>query len=148
MRYLILGTLVIVIFTFAAREVAAQPRTCVRADIAETFVLPDGSRHPAGRLRICLDQEFSPVAGLHTIVADQAAARFTSRRTKVEGADHEGSRIAFVRDGSGALALRGYTLARGSRVEAYWIQPARTRVVASAPPPPADTVWLAAAVIP
>ena len=149
MRYLILGTLVIAIFTFAAREVAAQPRACIRADVAEAFVLPDGSRHPAGQLRICLDRDYSPVAGLHTIAADgRTSGRFLSRRTRAEAADQDGSMIAFVRDASGTLALRGYTLARGGRVEAYWMAPARSGAAATASQPTADTVWLAAAVMP
>jgi len=44
--------------------------------------------------------------------------------------------------------LRGYTLARGGRVEAYWMAPARSGAVATASHPTADTVWLAAAVMP
>jgi hypothetical protein len=149
MRYLILGTLVIVIFTFAAREVAAQPRACVRADIAETFVLPDGSQHPAGQLRICLDRDYSPVAGLHTIAADgHATGRFLSRRVKPEVGSPEAPQVAFVRDAAGVLVLRGYTLAHGGRVDAYWMAPARSGAVATASRPTADTVWLAAAVMP
>jgi len=83
MRYLIPGTLVILIVTLAARDVAAQPRTCVRADIAEPFLLPDGSIHPAGALSICLDRAYSPVAGLHSIAAaDGARGTFLSRRIR------------------------------------------------------------------
>lgn len=149
MRHLILGTLVTVIFTFAAREVAAQPRACVRADIAETFVLPDGSQHPAGQLRICLDRDYSPVAGLHTIAADgHTTGMFLSRRIKPEVGSAGASQVAFVRDAGGVLVLRGYMLARGDRVESYWMAPARSGAVAKAPPPAADTVWLAAVVIP
>jgi hypothetical protein len=98
--------LVIVIFTFAAREVAAQPRACVRADIAETFVLPDGSQHPAGPLRICLDRDYSPVAGLHTIAADgRTSGMFLSRRVKPEVDSPHAPQVAFVRDASGVLCF-------------------------------------------
>ena len=149
MRYLIFGTVVIGIFTFAAREVAAQPRACVRADIAESFLLPDGSQHPAGQLRICLDRDYSPVAGLHTIAADgRTSGRFVSRRVRPEVGSPNAPQVAFTRDAAGLLVLRGYTLARGGRVEAYWMAPARSGAVATASQPAADTVWLAAAVMP
>ena len=154
MRYLILGSAVIAIFTFAAREVAAQPRACVRADIGEGFVLPDGSAHPAGRLRICLERDYSPVAGLHTIAADgHANGRFLSRRVKPEVGNAEAPQLAFVRDASGVLVLRGYTLARNGEVEAYWLERPRDRrtvpagvQMAQAPAAASDTVWLAAVV--
>jgi len=59
--------------------------------------------------------------------------------------------MAFVRDGTGALVLRGYTVRRNGNMEAYWLQaPRGRRAVAPASlltkAPSADTVWLAAAV--
>ena len=150
MRYFELaGTIALVILTFGARQVEAQPRTCVRATVEEPFVLPDGSRHPAGLLRICLDRDYSPVSGLHTIVSeDRGPGWFLSRRNRVEGEDAASPRMAFVRDSSGALRLRGYTLARGHRVEAYWIEPPRGVHVAAAPAPADQTLWVAAVVVP
>jgi hypothetical protein len=149
----IAGIACVALGTLAATEVAAQPRTCVRAMIEEPFVLPDGSEHPAGLLRICLDRAYSPVAGLHTIVAgDHVAGKFLSRRMKPEGVTSDSPQVAFVRDAAGALWLRGYTLTRGDAVEAYWIAPPRERrTVVRAPSPTAsntETVWLAAAAIP
>ena len=151
MRYLVLGSLVIVIFTFAARDTMAAPRTCVRAEIEEAYVLPDGSRQPAGLLQICLDRDYSPVAGLHSVAAGgRAQGAFLSRRMKTEGGEAEAARFAFVRDASGVLVLRGYTVPRSGNVEAYWLaSPRGTRadrmessVVAAARAP--GTVWLAA----
>lgn len=145
------GVLALVIVTFSAREAVAQPRTCVRADIEEPFVLPDGSRHEAGLLRICLDRDYSPVAGLHSIVAgDARSGTFLSRRVKPEATAQAGPQLAFVRDAQGALVLRGYMLERRGAVEAYWLEvPRRKRalppesLVAAAPE--TGTIWLAAA---
>ena len=152
MRYLILGTLVILLFTLAPREAEAQPRTCVRADVAEPFVLPDGSSQSAGLLRICLERNYSPVAGLHTVSAGgHAGGRYLSRRVHPEAGPLHAPQLAFVRNRAGVLVLRGYTLARGGDVEAYWLEaPRGTRtpepeaLIAQAPVPP--TVWLAAVV--
>ena len=139
----------------AVTAAAAQPPTCVRASIAEPFVLPDGTRHPAGTLRICLDRDYSPVAGLHTIVAaDGTAGAFLSRREKAET---EASRavpmIAFVRDASQSLALLGYTIPRGEQTLVYWIESPRGRrtapreslVVRDAGAE--ETLWLAASAV-
>ena len=150
MRYTVVvaGMVAFLTVVFAWREAGAQPRACVRADVAEAFVLPDGSQHPAGQLRICLDRDYSPVAGLHTIAADgRTSGMFLSRRVKPEVDSPDAPQVAFVRDASGVLVLRGYTLARGGRVEAYWMAPARSGAVATASQPTADTVWLAAAVM-
>ena len=150
MRYLeFAGALALVIVTSAAGHVEAQPRTCVRATVDEPFVLPDGSRHPAGLLRICLDRDYSPVSGLHTIVSeDHTPGWFLSRRIRVEGEDAASPRMAFVRDSSGALRLRGYTLARGIRVEAYWIEPPRGVRLAATAASADQTLWIAAVVVP
>jgi len=145
MRYVILGTLAILIVVFAARDAGAQPRACVRADMAEGFVLPDGSAHPAGQLRICLDRDYSPVAGLHSIATDgRASGRFLSHRVKPEVRTTEAPQLAFVRDASGVLVLRGYTLARNGSVEGYWLDAPRGARMAQAPAAVSGTVWLAA----
>jgi len=147
------GVIALLIVTFAAGEAMAQPRVCVRADIAESFVLPDGSTHPPGLLRICLDRAYSPVAGLHSISAgDGARGIFFSRRIKAEGA-MASAQFAFMRDGAGALVLRGYTVPGDGQLEAYWLQRPRGRRGAApgtlvVEATPAETVWLAAAVIP
>ena len=155
MRHLELaGIFSLLLVTFAARPAIAQPRTCVRADIEEPFVLPDGSRHPAGLLRICLDRDYSPVAGLHSIVAsDQRTGTFLSRRVRPEGARQASPQLAFVRNPAGALVLRGYTLERGGKVDAYWLEPPRGKRAAPqesllARSPESGTLWLAAARIP
>ena len=151
MRHIILGTVAIGIVTFAAQHVAAQPRICVRADIEESFVLPDGSEHPAGSLRICFDRAYSPVAGLHSISADgHASGTFLSRRVNPESPTAVSPQIAFMRDGAGVLVLRGYTVERSGKVEAYWLQAPRGRRPAPdasliAKTPASATVWLAAA---
>lgn len=149
------GVIALAIVVFAAADVAAQPGVCVRAQVEEPFVLPDGARQPAGLLRICMDYKYSPVAGLHTVSAGQAAvtARFFSRRMKAEGVSTRSPQFAFVRDGAGALVLRGYTLESNGAVEVYWFEPPRRKRALSADSllakaPETGTVWLAAATIP
>jgi hypothetical protein len=93
------------------------------------------------------------VAGLHTIAADgHANGRFLSRRVKPEVGNADAPQLAFVRDGAGVLVLRGYTMTRGGSVEAYWLEAPRGKraaspasLMAQAPAPASETVWLAAA---
>ena len=137
------SVILVLIVAFAAADMAAQPRTCVRADVEEPFLLPDGSVHPAGLLRICIDRDYSPVAGLHSIAAgDGARGIFLSRRIKAEGVTNGSPRLAFVRDVAGILVFRGYTLQRRGRMETYWLKVPEALVVQTAPA--LGTIWLAA----
>jgi hypothetical protein len=111
------------ILAFAATTVAAQARSCVRATIGEPYVLPDGSRHAGGLLRICLDRAYSPVSGLHTIVAGNVSGTFLSRRGRPESGGEPAAppRILFARDARHRLHLLGYAVPASGGTEVYWI---------------------------
>jgi hypothetical protein len=102
----------------------AQSRTCVRAAVGEPFLLPDGSQHRAGPVRICLDRLYSPSCGLHTIeAADGGVGSFLSRRGRAESAAlPQAPRIFFGRDGRQRLTLLGYTVGAGDTTQVYWLQ--------------------------
>ena len=100
----------------------ADARDCVRAFIDETIALPDGSLHPAGTLRICL-QPFSPVAALHeTSIDGRTIGLFQSRR-QLRGNPPEDPRpvMIFWRDPQGGLALLGYTIPGSDHLTIYWL---------------------------
>ena len=61
--------LALIVFLVAAWTPAATAITgrCVVADVPAPVVLPDGSVHPAGPLRLCLERNLNPVAELHQI---------------------------------------------------------------------------------
>jgi hypothetical protein len=97
---------------------------CISASVPEALILPDGSLHEAGLLRICLDREFSPVAGLHRAYVDgRAVGRFLSRAGQSEAAaDDEKPFVVLRRDRRGALVLEGYADPVGGRLNTYLIQ--------------------------
>ena len=107
-----------------AAPALAQGRGCVRATVEEPFLLPDGSQHGAGPLRICLDRVYSPISGLHTIEpADGGRGWFLSRRGRAESAVlAHAPRILFGRDGRRTLLLLGYAIATGNTTQVYWLQ--------------------------
>jgi hypothetical protein len=149
------GAACLLLGSFGAPEVVAKPRSCVRVAVEEPFVLPDGSRHAAGSLRICLDREYSPVAGLHTITAgDRRAGVFLSRRARTEAPSSGPAHVAFARDARGTLSLIGYSYATGEPAEVYWIYPPRGRrpsaddALLALGPAPSKTLRLAAAEVP
>jgi hypothetical protein len=96
---------------------AGSSGTCVRAELPWPVVLPDGSRHPAGRLRICHGGAFTPVSAVHrTYVGGTYVGTFLSRRVESEGpvaaADREPFML-FRRDEHMRWRLQGYSLPEG-----------------------------------
>jgi hypothetical protein len=126
----------------ASDRALAEPRVCVRAETPGPIVLPDGSTHDAGSIRLCLHQRHSPVAGLHrAYVNGYAVGMFVSRRSESEGlrtlwrcnptrtplvialvcgAFPEGRPyMMFHRDESGTMVLKGYGVRFGDRYQVY-----------------------------
>lgn len=94
---------------------------CYTAVVPSTVVLPDGSVHPPGSLRICNRVMLSPVAGLHDIyVNGQPVGKFRSRLGRSEGTgDGEEALFAFMRDRDSQLRLHGYAFLDGDRYTIY-----------------------------
>ena len=59
---------------------------CARIEAPWPMVLPDGSTHEAGSLKLCLQQMWTPVSGLHEIrVNGMSIGLFMSRVGTSEG---------------------------------------------------------------
>ena len=116
---LVLAT--IILLTCVAH--AGERRHCLRAEIDENFMLPNGSVHPPGELKVCLIRSMSPVSGAHgTHVDGHPVGYFMSVRTKLAAAERTSSTepyFEFVRNRRGELELRGYAWHDGSTLLAY-----------------------------
>ena len=95
--------------------------TCVRAELPWPVVLPDGTRHAAGLLRICYDRSYTPVAGLHrTFVDGDFVGMFISRRVQSEGpVPNQAPFMLFRRDVDERWRLQGYALPDGTGLVSY-----------------------------
>ncbi len=61
---------------------------CVSAELPWHFVLPDGTRHAPGELRLCLDRAYTPSTGLHRLYVDgDPTGILMSRSRTSEGGD-------------------------------------------------------------
>jgi len=84
---------------------------CVSLQLADPLLLPDGSVHPSGHLKLCRKIDFSPVTTLHeTFVNGRAIGLLRSRRVTNESGGSGPPVVRFVRDESGRLALTGYAV--------------------------------------
>jgi len=101
---------------------AQQTGRCIRARVDAPIVLPDGSRHPAGALKICASRVHSPVAALHETRIDGRNVGLYPSRT---GLNEETSSSAaepylvFQRDAAGDMVLQGYAVPEGDRMRTF-----------------------------
>ena len=108
----------LLLFMLSAMPVQAGGGVCATAEVAEAFVLPDGSQHPAGMLTLCHERAFNPVSSFNSAFVDRRpVALFTSHHDTVEpdaGSDYF---LLFARAADERLRLVGYTLPRRSGAE-------------------------------
>lgn len=118
---------VLIVALLVVAPAAAGRGDCINAFIDETIVLPDGSLHPPGTLRICLVQP--GVGGLHKTSVDGRTIGVFQSLYRATPAPPEDPRpvMVFRRDPRGGLVLLGYTLPRTKRTEVYWMQEAGRR---------------------
>lgn len=106
-----------------------QERRCVSADVDSPIVLPDGSRHPAGSVKICMSRAHSPVASFHETCVNGSQIGMYPSRTFLNEEDEAGVRdpyMVFRRDSSGQLVLQGYAVPEGRRMRTFLMaHPAR-----------------------
>ena len=57
--------LVVAVLVAGQGEALAARDICVSAEVPEPILLPDGSWHPAGVLKLCLRGDYSPGAAFH-----------------------------------------------------------------------------------
>jgi len=118
----VLFTMAILIVTSPA--VAGDQERCVRAELPRSVVLPDGTVHAPGLLRICMARRYSPVAGLHeTWVNGSFAGLFLSRVGQSEGpVERNGAFVFFRRNDADQWELHGYALPDGDGLVTYRMQ--------------------------
>ena len=111
----------------AAQGAAEAARgVCVSAEIEEPFRLPDGSNHPASRLTLCHDSDYSPVASFHrTKVDGMTVSMHMSRRGESERGDSDAPFIMFSRDVDGTLLLLGYAHSGQDKATVHAFPPSR-----------------------
>ena len=125
------GLMLAGVFMLAATVAAGEGR-CYTAEVPGTMVLPDGSKHAPGVLRICTDQDFSPVSKLHrTDVNGRPVGMFLSVSRAVESSVEEGAaQFVFKRNSSDDLDLVGYSVTTCN--ETTFFEILRTRKVREA----------------
>ena len=101
---------------------AQETGLCIRAEAPSPLVLPDGSIHTAGSIRICLTNKINPVRGWHTIDINGARVQFANSRIdrKDTGTQDVQPFLEFGRGPGGEWYLGRYTISRGTRVTSYW----------------------------
>jgi hypothetical protein len=99
-----------VAFTAGMSVSWAQNRgDCVTSNVPESFTLPDGSVHAAGRLTLCTVQAFSPVVSLHRAWTDGDGASFVmSRVSRSEVQGDSSPLLMFQRVPGSRLEFVGY----------------------------------------
>ena len=104
---------------------AGELGRCYTATLPSGVVLPDGSTHAPGSLKICLSREYSPVTGLHaTYVDGRPIGLFQARARGAEApADSEDPFFLFLRNANGELVLQGYAVPDGERLCAFNMAP-------------------------
>jgi len=110
-RRLGLAAIVIGLVVFGAGAThGAALSSCYRAAIPAPIVLPDGSMHPEGELRICTTRRLSPVESLHVMyVGGGAIGAFRGRDTLIErGSEPPQPEFVFLPRSDGSLRLFGF----------------------------------------
>ena len=100
----------------------AQSGYCASAWIAEPFILPDGSVHSPGNLKICTAAPMSPVSQLQrTYVDGMPIGAFVSRRQtgELNVTDKDPAIFVFQRDLESRLRLERYAVWDGSKALAF-----------------------------
>ena len=110
------------------------PAHCVALDVPAPFVLPDGSVHAAGELRMCLSRNFNPVMGLHRVYIDGMPVGFLLSQIANAEIPKDTTPSALFYGASGRLRLVGYTVAANGKVFSYLLWNGRAASgVAAAP---------------
>ncbi len=115
--------LLIILAVLAPTSFARGPEAgrCISADVDSPIVLPDGSRHSAGSLEICMSRIHSPVASLHETRIDghQVGIYVAQSAPNEEYAKGREPYMVFARSSAGDLVLRGYVVPDGKRMRAF-----------------------------
>ncbi len=106
------------LFILGGSPVAAGD--CWVLTVDEPVVLPDGSVGAGPALSLCLDRDYNPVAGLHTVrVGRGSPAMFVSRMGTSEAVVRRPAFALFYRDRLGRLVLQGYAVPEGRNFRTF-----------------------------
>lgn len=118
--------LILILAILATTAPAWAGEGCVVGQIPEAVVLPDGTMHDAGTIRLCHAGAFSPTATFHEVVMGKhSTGRFVATSRTTEGEGNEGRAFIVLERWEKAdhLVLVGYGLhGRGGEVEMHWLQ--------------------------
>lgn len=117
--------LVMTILAAGPAGAGAEEGRCISAAVQSTMILPDGSTHAPGVLKVCLAMSLSPVSALHTLYVDgMPVGVFAARVGEPEGAGRgSGCFFVFLRNARGELALQGYATDFSDRSLSYRLSP-------------------------
>lgn len=128
----------VLVVAAASTLAVAERGSCVVAQVPSPYVLTDGSVHPAGPIRLCVEPASSPAFGVHRIAASDGQATFArSHRARAEGGADVSPAVLFRRGDDGALLLVGYVVPERGTAFRYLMRPEVVRARRDAPPPPA-----------
>jgi hypothetical protein len=130
------GGLILAALALPGMTPAQETGRCYKADVPAPMILPDGSEHGPGRLKLCLIGK-GPVDGLHkTYVDGIPIGEFRSRRGTSEGrGEAVEAFFVFLRGVDGRLLLEGYAVASGEKLRTYHMGRVRG---------PTTTAWVSA----
>jgi hypothetical protein len=124
-RHVPISLLVLAFCTSCLALDAAHARAggrCISADVPSPIVLPDGSAHPAGSLRLCVGGEFTPETRFHEAQIDgRSIGLFIGLTRMSEGGEPGDPVVLFERNADGNLLLTGYAVPEDGRTRAYWM---------------------------
>ncbi len=117
---LVIGAVLVTAIAGGGTAVAGPSAVCVVAQVNAPILLPDGSEHPAGSLKLCGGPAFTPVTVFQKAFVDGRAVGYFASRTRAAEAEPGGPPImTFIKTASGKLALAGYALPSQGRNTAY-----------------------------
>ena len=120
-RRVTLGLVLLGALMLPATATTAQARSCYTAEIPGTIVLPDGSDHAPGILRLCTDQAISPVSILHSsFVRGRPVGMFLSVPRVIEHRVEAGTAQSVFERGAGdELNLVGFIVGARGKTTLY-----------------------------
>jgi hypothetical protein len=117
------GIAVAAVLIFPIGPAAASARVCATAQIDESFVLPDGSMHEPGTLKLCRGTDYNPAISFHSSFVDNmAVGMLLGRSSASEDAGSEQPFLVFFRNDLGQLRLFGYALPGQDGMERFRLE--------------------------
>jgi hypothetical protein len=111
----------LLVVAFAGSPAWSESRgRCAWVEVPWPMTLPDGSAHEAGRVKLCLQQMWTPASGLHEIQVNGASrGLFMSRAGSSEGPISDLPVVVFQKYETGEYHLIGYAWPDGDSMRTY-----------------------------